>query len=72
VVAALDEWMASDAGKKYKGRLYLQAHTQDGADPSTHSIVGVYSSMAEAEAFGNYVREDEAALAAWMKMAVMW
>jgi len=68
VVAALDEWMESDAGKKYKGRLYLQAHTQDGADPSTHSIVGVYSSMAEAEAFGNYVGENEAALAAWMKM----
>lgn len=68
VVAALDEWMASKAGKKYKGRLYLQDHTQDGADPSTHSIVAVYSSMAEAESFSDYVSGDEAALADWMKM----
>ena len=68
VVAALDEWMASDAGKKYKGRLLLQAHTQDGANPATHSIVGIYSSMTEAEAFGDYVRGNKDALAAWMTM----
>lgn len=68
VVAALDEWMASPAGKKYKGRLYLQSHTQDGADPSTHSIVSVYPSMTEAESFSDYVSRDETALAAWMKM----
>jgi hypothetical protein len=68
VVAAFDEWMASEAGKKYKGRLYLQDHTQDGANPSTHSIVAVYSSMADADAFATYVGEDEDALAAWMKL----
>ena len=68
VVAALDEWMDSDAGKKYKGRLLLQSHTQDGLNPATHSIVGIYSSMAEAEAFGNHVRGDEEAMAAWMTM----
>jgi hypothetical protein len=68
VVAALDEWMASDAGKEYKGRLLLQAHTQDGLNPATHSIVGIYSSMTEAEAFGNHVVGNEEALAAWMTM----
>lgn len=68
VVQALDEWMASDTGKKYKGRLYLQAHSQDGADPSTHSIVSVYSSIAEADEFGQYVGGNEEALADWMKL----
>lgn len=39
VVAAIDEFMNSSVGKQFKGRLLLQSHVADGADPSTHSIV---------------------------------
>lgn len=66
--AGLAEWMKSDSGKKYKGRVYLQAHNSDGANPATHSIVGVYPSLAESESFGNMVTSNPKALESWMTM----
>lgn len=66
--AAMEEWMASDAAKKYKGRVYLQSHDNDGANPATHSIVAVYPSMAEQEAYSTWVGENEEALASWMTL----
>lgn len=51
VVAAIDKWMASDVGRQFKGRLVLLSHIADGADPATNTIVSVYHSVAEFEAF---------------------
>jgi hypothetical protein len=60
LVAAFDKYMSSPLGQKYKGRLVLQAHVADGDDPATHSIVGFYHSMAEAEAFAQQAQGDPA------------
>jgi hypothetical protein len=46
----------------------LQSHDNDGADPSTHSIIAVYPSMAESEAYGKMIENDKDGLAAWLKM----
>jgi hypothetical protein len=66
--AAMEEWMNSDTAKKYKGRIYLQAHDNDGANPATHSVVAVYPSMTESEKFANWIRENPDALADWLKL----
>ena len=68
VVAALDEWMNSQAGKKYKGRLFLQESIADGANPATHSLTSLYPSMAESEAYGKMVTSDPDAVEDWMKL----
>jgi hypothetical protein len=60
VVAAFDKMMSSPLGKQYKGRLVLEAHVADGDNPATHSIVGLYHSMAEAEAFAKQAQGDPA------------
>jgi hypothetical protein len=50
VVEALDELLSSKVAKdNNKGRVTLQAHVADGTDPSTHSIIVYYRSMAERE-----------------------
>lgn len=51
LVAALDKWMATDVAKGFPGRVILNAHVADGADPASHSLVIAYSSMAENEAW---------------------
>jgi hypothetical protein len=60
VVAAFDKMMSSPLGEQFKGRLLLQAHVADGDNPATHSIVGLYHSMAEAEAFAAQAQNDPA------------
>lgn len=60
MVAAIDKYMSSSLGKQYKGRLVLLSHTADGADPATVSIVNLYHSAAEDEAFGNLAQNDPA------------
>ena len=65
VIAAIDEYMNSSVGKQFKGRLLLQQHVADGADPSTHSIVQLFHSAAEAEAFAKL---SQASPEAWGKL----
>ncbi len=60
LVAAIDKFMASAVGKQYKGRLLLQAHVADGDNPATHSIVNLYQSLAEYEAFNTLAQNDPA------------
>ena len=55
----------NSAGKSSGSRLLLQRAVADGANPSTHSIVSMYSSMAAAETFSNKVGDDEAMTAEW-------
>lgn len=65
VAMALEEWMEG-AGKGSKGRILLQLHVADGGDPATHSIVLMFPSVAENEAFSNKVQGSEDAMAEWM------
>lgn len=58
MVAAIDKWMASPVGKQYKGRLLLQSHLADGANPATISIVNLYPSLAEYEVFAKLAQND--------------
>ena len=58
VVAAIDKWMATPVGKQYKGRLLLQSHLADGANPATISIVNLYTSLAEYEKFSKLAQND--------------
>ncbi len=60
MVAAFDKYMSSSFGKQVKGWLVLLSHIADGADPATVSIVGLYHSAAEAEAFGKLAQNDPA------------
>jgi hypothetical protein len=59
-IAAIDKWMASPTAKQYKGRLLLQAHVADGTNPATHSIVNLYQSLADYEAFSKASQADPA------------
>jgi hypothetical protein len=52
VLAAADKLMNSPVGKEFPGRLLLQAHIADGADPATHSFVPIYTTSAQREQFG--------------------
>ena len=65
VAAALEEWM-NGAGKGSNSRLFLQQVVAGGANPATHSIVSMYSSMADAETFSNKVQDDKDMMAEWM------
>lgn len=58
VIAATDKWMASPTGKKYKGRLFLQANVAAGANPATNSFVDVFHSLADYEAFAQLAQND--------------
>jgi len=60
VVAALDTYMASSAGKQFKGRLILLEHVADGSDPASHSIVSIFHSAAEQETYNKAVANDPA------------
>jgi len=60
LVAAIDKFMASPVGKQYKGRLILEANVADGTNPATHSIVNLYHSLADYEAFNKLAQNDPA------------
>jgi len=60
VIAAADKLMSSAAGKEFSGRLILQVHLADGANPATHSFVPIYKSAAEREAFVQKLQADPA------------
>ncbi len=60
VVAAIDELMSSETGKTFPGRLLLQVRVADGADPATHSVVPIYKSAADREAFVEKLQADPA------------
>lgn len=47
VVAAIETFMATDAGQKVPGAYSLMQATMDGADPTTHSIIWTTDSVAE-------------------------
>ena len=59
-VAALDKLMSSPIGQQSPGRLILQANVADGDDPSTHTVVPVFGSAAEREAYFQKLTEDPA------------
>jgi hypothetical protein len=60
LLAAADELMASEAGKDFPGRLLLQRHVADGANPATHSFVPIYKTAAQREAFAQKLQADPA------------
>lgn len=60
ILAAADKLMNSTAGKPFPGKLLLQVHVADGADPSTHSFVPIYKTAAEREAFVQKLYADKA------------
>lgn len=60
VLAAADTLMNSPTGKQFPGRLHLQVHTADGANPATHSFVPIYKSAAERETFVQKLQADPA------------
>ena len=59
-VAAFDNLMNSSAGKKLPGRITLRGHLADGPDPASLSIVALFESAAQAEAFTATLRADPA------------
>ncbi len=60
VLAAADKLMSSEAGKEFPGKLLLQVHVADGANPATHSFVPIYKTAAEREAFVQKLQADPA------------
>jgi len=60
VVAAMDTYMASSAGKQFKGRTLLLQHVADGSDPASHSIVSIFHSAAEQDTYNKAVVNDPA------------
>lgn len=69
IVAATDALMASPAGQEFPGRLHLQVHVADGANPATHSFVPIYHSAAERETFVGKLEADPAWAAFQEKLA---
>jgi hypothetical protein len=51
VLAAIEKFMATKAGKKMPGSYSLMISQVDGADPSTHSIIWATESIAEREKY---------------------
>ena len=47
VLAAIESFMATEAGQKVPGAYSLMQATMDGADPTTHSIIWTTDSVAE-------------------------
>jgi hypothetical protein len=60
IVAATDKLMNSAVGQEFPGRLLLQVHVADGANPATHSFVPLYKSGADREAFVEKLTADPA------------
>jgi hypothetical protein len=60
ILAAADKLLSSPAGKEFPGRLLLQAHQADGANPATHSFAPIYESAAQREAFVEKLQKDPA------------
>jgi hypothetical protein len=59
LVAAMDKLMGSKVGKTFPGRMLLQSNVADGADPSTHTVVPIYKSAADREAFVGRLQTSE-------------
>jgi hypothetical protein len=51
VVTAADDFMSSEVGKTFPGRLLLQVNVADGNNPATHAFVPIYKSAADRDAF---------------------
>lgn len=49
LIAAIEKFMATEAGKEMPGTMSLMASVIDGADPSTHSIITSTDSLAARE-----------------------
>ena len=64
LVAAIDEFMATDLGKEMPGTMTLMASVIDGGDPATHSIITSMESMAAREAWATKLEGD----AGWTKL----
>jgi len=60
VLAAADELMSSEVGKKFPGRLLLQASVANGNSPATHSFVPIYESAKDREEFVQRMQRDPA------------
>lgn len=60
ILAATDKLMSTATGKEFPGKLLLQAHVADGADPATHSFVRIYKTAAAREAFVQKLQADPA------------
>ncbi len=60
VLSAADKLMNSSAGKDFPGRLHLQVHVVDGANPATHSFVPIYASAKDRENFVRKLQADPA------------
>lgn len=63
VLAAADAFMSSKVGKKFPGRLLLQANVADGSDPATHTFVPIFKSAADREKFLSSLEGD----ASWIE-----
>jgi len=60
VVAAFDKLFDSRVGQKMPGRVSLRANVADGANPETHTVVTLFKSAAEREAYEAELYADDA------------
>lgn len=60
VVAATDKLMSSKVGKEFPGKLLLEQSTANGADPTTHTFVPIFKTMAERDGFVKKLMADPA------------
>jgi hypothetical protein len=69
VLAAIEKFMATKAGKKMPGSYSLMVSLVDGANPTTHSIIWATNSTAERETYTKSMEgnADWAAKARWTR-----
>ena len=60
VLAATDALMSSPSGQMIPGTVSLMVNVIDGSDPSTHSFISSFDSMAAREAFFEKLQADDA------------
>lgn len=60
VVEALDALFSSKVGRKLPGRVVLRVNLADGTNPETHTIVSLFRSAAESEAYRAELMADPA------------
>jgi hypothetical protein len=60
VMAATDALLSSSVGKTLPGTVSLMVNLIDGNDPSTHSFITAFDSIAEREAFFQKLQADDA------------
>ncbi|MBW2495894.1 MAG: hypothetical protein JRF61_01360 [Deltaproteobacteria bacterium] len=59
VVAAMEKLMSSEVGKTFPGRMLLQSNVADGNDPATHTVVPIYRSASDRDAFVKRLQESK-------------